>query len=60
MTVLNANKGCIPGILTLFNKMTTSHKVTSLKTTDLAKLDNCLIQFDNCSNNILEDIKSCS
>jgi hypothetical protein len=40
--------------------MTTSHKIASLKTMDLAKLDNFLIQFDDCSNDILEDIESCS
>jgi hypothetical protein len=54
----HANKGCIPGILALFNKMTTSHKIAYLKTTDLAKLDNFLIKFDDCSNDILDDIES--
>jgi len=54
----HANKGRIPSILALFHKMTTSHKIASLKTTDLAKLDNFLIQFDDCSNDILEDIES--
>src|SRR6266545_534393 len=32
-TRLNSNKRCIPAILTHFNKMTTSHKIASLKTT---------------------------
>jgi hypothetical protein len=54
----HTNKGCIPGILALFNKMTTSHKIASLKTTDLAKLDNFPIQFDDCANEIFEDIES--
>jgi len=38
--------------------MTASHKITSLKTTDFAKLGNFLIQFDDCSNDILTDIES--
>jgi len=56
----HTNKGCILGILALFNKMTTSHKIAFLKTTDLAKLDNFPIQFDDCPNENFEDIESCS
>ena len=57
-TILNANKRCIPGIFAFINKMTASHKITSLQTTDFTKLDNFLIQFDGCSNDILVDIES--
>src|SRR6266498_1564616 len=58
-TRLNSNKRCIPAILTHFNKMMTSHKIASLKTTNFAILSDFLIEFDNCSNDILGDIESC-
>jgi hypothetical protein len=38
--------------------MTASHKITSLKTADFAKLGNFLIQFDDRLNDILMDIES--
>ena len=53
----HTNKGCILGILALFNKMTTSHKIASLM--NFAKLSDFLIEFDDCLNDIHVDIESC-
>jgi hypothetical protein len=43
----HSNKGCIPAVLSRFDKVTANHKITSSKTTDSAVLGNRLIQFNN-------------
>jgi len=43
----HSNKGCIPAVLSRFDKVAANHKITSFKTTDSAVLGNWLIQFDN-------------
>jgi hypothetical protein len=55
----HSNKRCIPAVLSLFDKVTANHKITSFKTTDSAILHNWPIQFDDRLNDALLDTEAC-